>query len=232
MAKILHTNYTFSPNAGTIILNSLTLQREQLLSIVNTTKNVIIYDSSSTPNGGSFLSVSSAGGNTTITLAFSVVVHDSSDRLQIFYDDASTGGSSPLPTGAATETTLAAINNKILSLSFIRYRNTALSSTPQQVKASGATLLGWNFINSNTVTVYVKLYDALLANVTVGTTTPVKTIAIPPGDGTNPGIFYMAIQGYPQELITTGLTIACVTGLADSSTAAPATAIHASLRYI
>lgn len=121
---------------------------------------------------------------------------------------------------------------RILSRPIIIYRNTALSNTKQEVSASGVTLLGWNLINLNTVTVYVKLYDAAAASVTIGTTTPVYTLAVPPGDGTNPGIFFQELSNHLQELTANGLTIACVTGLADNSTAAPATAIHASLRYI
>lgn len=127
---------------------------------------------------------------------------------------------------------LSVLDGKLISLTFISYRNTALSATKQEIKAGAATILGWNFININTVTVYVKLYDALAANVTIGTTTPIFTFAVPASDGTNPGIFFQEVVNFPQHLTTTGLTVACVTGLADSSTAAPATAIHASLRYI
>lgn len=42
--------------------------------------------------------------------------------------------------------------------------------------------------NPNTVVCYLQLFDALAADVTVGTTTPTLTLAIPKGDGTDGGL--------------------------------------------
>ena len=113
---------------------------------------------------------------------------------------------------------------------FSRYRNTALSSTPDQVKSSATALRGWNIINVNAVPVYVKFYDNLAASVTVGTTTPFLTLEVPPQVSDTPGCVYME-PICVQDRATTALTIACVTGLADSNTVAPTTGIHVSLRY-
>lgn len=112
---------------------------------------------------------------------------------------------------------------------FTNYRNTALSATKQAVVAAACALWGVNLINVNTSPVYLKCYDALAADVTVGTTTPVLTLVVPAGDGTTPGALLITPDVLPVRAFATGLTIACVTGLADNSTAAPTTAIHCGL---
>lgn len=114
---------------------------------------------------------------------------------------------------------------------FLSFRNTALSSTPVAVKTSSGLLMGWNFINVNTSTVYVKLYNSTVANTTVGTSTPAFTLAVPGGSASAPGVFFKDCTLIPQEVFNTAITIACVTGLADNSTTAPTTAIHVSVRY-
>lgn len=111
-----------------------------------------------------------------------------------------------------------------------KYRNTALSSTDVQVQvsnASGIAVRGFNFINPNSTDVYVKFYDALAANVTVGTTTPILTLMVP----SNGSIFEAYDQNKTIAFFSTALTVACVTGLADNDTTAPSTAIHASIQY-
>ena len=114
-----------------------------------------------------------------------------------------------------------------------RYRNTALSSTKQEIKATAGDIYGWNFINPNTVDTYIKIYDAPAASVTVGTTTPILTMCIPAAvSSTVAGVFYQDVGAVPQEICTSGITIAAVTGLADNSTTAPTTPIHCSVRYI
>lgn len=110
------------------------------------------------------------------------------------------------------------------------YRNTALTNTAVQVKASGGSVMGWNFINVNPVTVYVKFYN-LASNVTVGTSPVLLTQAVPGGSASNPGINFLEASLIPQEVFSVGISIACVTGLADNSTTAPTTPIHASVRY-
>jgi hypothetical protein len=113
----------------------------------------------------------------------------------------------------------------------LTYRNTALTNAAVAVKASAGSIRGWNFINVNTVAVYVKFYDIASASVTVGVSTIIRTVAIPAGSATNPAIFFLEAQPTSQEDFTTAISIACVTGLADNSSTAPSTAIHASVRY-
>ena len=109
---------------------------------------------------------------------------------------------------------------------FIDYRNTVLTNTASQIKATAGQTRGWNFINSNTVPVYVKFYNALAASVVVGTNAVVRTLAIPSG-----GAFFLETQSVAQNNFLTAISIACVTGLADNSTTAPTILIHAEVRY-
>ena len=125
------------------------------------------------------------------------------------------------------------INNSIILAAesgYLTYRNTALSNTAVQVKNSGGSVMGWNFINVNSVAVYVKFYN-LASNVTVGTSPVLLTQAVPGGSASNPGINFLEAGLIPQEVFSTGISIACVTGLADNSTTAPTTPICASVRY-
>ena len=105
-------------------------------------------------------------------------------------------------------------------------RNTALTNTAIQIKATAGQTRGWNLINLNTVAVYVKLYDALAVNVVIGTTAVVRTLAIPAG-----GVFFLEAQPVSQDDFLTAISIACVNGLADSNTTAPTIPIHAAVRY-
>lgn len=101
-------------------------------------------------------------------------------------------------------------------------RNTALSNTAVAVVGDKCTLYGYYFFNPNSVPVYVKFYDALVTNVTVGTTIPAITRMVPAQSG------WLAqennVQG--QLNLQNGLTVACTTSIADSDTTAPASAIY------
>lgn len=147
-------------------------------------------------------------------------------------------GSTPVVLPAAqitalTPPTSVGINNSITLAAesgYLNYRNTALTNTAVQVKASGGSVMGWNFINPNSVTVYVKFYN-LATGVTVGTSPILLTQAVPGGSASNPGINFLDVGLIPQEVFSTGISIACVTGLADNNNTAPTTPIHASVRY-
>ena len=108
----------------------------------------------------------------------------------------------------------------------LNFRNTALTNTASQIKATAGQTRGWNFINLNAIAVYIKFYDALAASVVVGTTTVVRTLAIPAG-----GAFFLEAQSVSQDDFLTAISIACVTGLADNNATAPAIAIHAGVRF-
>lgn len=111
------------------------------------------------------------------------------------------------------------------------FRQTALDETKRAVKAISGNLYGFTLINPNTETVYVKFYNAAAADVTVGTTTPFLVFAVPAGDGVTPGQVIASPEDVPYAHFNVALTIAAVTGLADNSTAAPTTDLHAEVIY-
>lgn len=67
----------------------------------------------------------------------------------------------------------------------IFYRNTSINNSPTGVITSAldvtneATVKGFNIINSNNYSVYLKFYDTTTVNTTVGTTTPIGILQIP-----------------------------------------------------
>lgn len=95
------------------------------------------------------------------------------------------------------------------------YRNIDLDEADVAVKASAGQLFGWYIFNAATSTRYVKFYDASTASTTVGTTTPVLTIPVPAGAAAN-------VFSEIGIAFATAITAACVTGVADNNTGAPA----------
>lgn len=82
--KVLVTNYTFNASAKTVTFNSYsTLELNRLLLITNATRNTIIYNFASPALGGT------VSGNT-ITLLTDTSMMDSTDKLQIFYENEDT----------------------------------------------------------------------------------------------------------------------------------------------
>jgi hypothetical protein len=105
MSKKLVTSYTFAPgasNAGTVVIPG-NIRLEQLLIITNTTQNSIIYNFADSAYAGTSVQFTPGdsvsipylsqreGGYTTITLGASTVGQQSTDALQIFYEDSENG---------------------------------------------------------------------------------------------------------------------------------------------
>lgn len=67
------------------------------------------------------------------------------------------------------------------SAALTSFRTGTLSTAAQTVKAGSGRVYQYTFFNPNATTVYVHLYDALIANVTAGTTTPKMSFAVPAG---------------------------------------------------
>lgn len=121
-----------------------------------------------------------------------------------------------LPTGTNT---IGNVGNVPLTSGGLTISRTlsAASTNATSVKASAGQLYGWYITNINAAVRYVKLYDKASAP-TVGTDTPVMTLAIPAaatGAGTN--IEYS--MGIP---FATGIAMATTTGAADADTGAVA----------
>jgi hypothetical protein len=99
--------YTYDKTTGVIILTGVNIDRDQLLLIVNTTRNVTYYnfaDSTTT------LQAFTQGVDTSVTLNSSIIsassAHTNGDALTIYYDDqvtANEGGETPT-SGTATLT--------------------------------------------------------------------------------------------------------------------------------
>lgn len=101
------------------------------------------------------------------------------------------------------------------------FRSIDLDETEEAVKTTGGSIFGWYFFNKHASAIrYVKIYNATVANVTVGTTAPLLTIPIPPSSGAN-------VLNSPDYYFTNGIffdtaiTIACTTGVLDNDSTAP-----------
>lgn len=102
------------------------------------------------------------------------------------------------------------------STAYASFRSTAVTNTAVSVKAEPTMLIGYNIINQDlNDAIYIKLYDRLVANVTVGTTTPEDTIHVPAGQSV------VIRDGHKGVLFSTALVIAAVKESADSGTTAP-----------
>lgn len=100
--------------------------------------------------------------------------------------------------------------------------STALTSTAQQVKGSAGQVGGWYVYNPNSSAVYVSFYNALSANVTVGTTNQQMVIVIPATQGAN-------VEFTNGIAFSTGISIAATT--TGGGNTAPSTALEANIFY-
>ncbi len=91
----------------------------------------------------------------------------------------------------------------------------------------GLAVRGINIINSNQNAVYVKFFDQFEFDITLGTTEPVLTIAVPAS-----GSIYHAFQlSTTIQFFSTAIVIAATTGVADSDTNAPQSGLYVQLQY-
>lgn len=96
------------------------------------------------------------------------------------------------------------------------FRSIDLDESEEAVTANAGRVHGWFITNLSSSTVYVKFYNATVANTTVGTTTPVMTIPLEADQAAN-------VEWQGGIVFDTAITVAAVTGVADSSTGAPGT---------
>lgn len=93
-------------------------------------------------------------------------------------------------------------------------RNIDVDESQDAIKNAPGVLFGLYIFNKSAAVRYVRLYNTLSANVTVGTTIPVLTIPI----GIGVGIFLEFEEGLDFD---TAIAIAATTGVADNDTGAP-----------
>lgn len=110
------------------------------------------------------------------------------------------------------------------------YRNTGQYNAPVTLRAGSAGVYGYTFVNVNSVPVYLKFYNQGTSTV-VGTSAPQCVIMIPASNGTTPGAVYCAPGSVSWQYFQAALTVAAVTGIADSSTASPSTAIYVEILF-
>lgn len=109
----------------------------------------------------------------------------------------------------------------------IKFRNTGVSNTAVLVAAGNLDLIGWNLINTGTVNLFLKFYNAATAAaVTVGTTAVVRTLLIPAA-----GTVFLSNEEKFQDGFNLGIVIAVTTLIADSDTTVPVTAAYVELSY-
>lgn len=89
-----------------------------------------------------------------------------------------------------------------------------LDESEEEIVDGAAVLGGWVLHNANAATLYLKFYNANASDTTVGTTTPVITVAMASGQSANFEMTHGIRFG-------TGLTVAVTTGVADADTGAP-----------
>ena len=109
------------------------------------------------------------------------------------------------------------------------FRSLDLDETEEAVSTTACTVYGWFLANTTAATLYLKFYDATVATVVVGTTTPVLTFPIP---GNSSDTVAANVMGGLGIGFATACTVAVTTGLADADTGAPgANAFVANIFY-
>lgn len=107
------------------------------------------------------------------------------------YTSGTVGGSACITSGTTPTTNIASISGALTlssaSVTTLSPRvnlgtsvySGSVTNTATAVKATTGQLYGYEIHNSNTSAVYIQLFNATAANVTVGTTTPFMSIGIP-----------------------------------------------------
>lgn len=100
--------------------------------------------------------------------------------------------------------------------------STGLTNTKVVVKASAGVLGGYAIFNPNTAVMYVQVWDALTASVTVGTTSPTYVLPVPAMSTANVEWTVGVHHG-------TGIIVAATAGPANNT--APTNALVATILY-
>lgn len=100
------------------------------------------------------------------------------------------------------------------------FRSLDLDETEEEIKATAGQIYWIHAMNLTAATLFLKIYNATAASVTVGTTTPVLTFPIPTQGDTNGAGFVFSITN--GVAFSTAITVAVTTGVADSDTTGPA----------
>lgn len=99
------------------------------------------------------------------------------------------------------------------------FRSIDLDESEEQVKATAGTVYGAWVSNTAASTRFLKFYNDTAANVVVGTTTPVITLAIP-GNSSDDVSAVLSAGGHGIKF-DTAISVAATTAVADADTGAP-----------
>ncbi len=99
------------------------------------------------------------------------------------------------------------------------YKNIDVDESEDQISATEGQIYWIHCINLSASVLYLKFYDATAANVTVGTTVPDLTFAIPT-QGSTDGAGFTLPMG-KGTAFDTAITVACTTGVAIADVGAP-----------
>lgn len=105
--------------------------------------------------------------------------------------------------------------------------NSALFATVVAIKASAGKLYGYNLYNPNTSTVFIQFFDAATGSVTLGTTAPKFSLALP----SNTNAFVGLDTNFPIGItFSTAISAAATTTAAGS--VAPSTGLVTNIWYL
>lgn len=99
------------------------------------------------------------------------------------------------------------------------YKNIDVDESEDQVKATAGQIYWIHAINLSDAPLFLKIYNATAANVTVGTTVPDLTFPVPTAGSANGAGFVLAIATGIE--FDTAITIAATTGVADGDVGVP-----------
>jgi hypothetical protein len=119
-------------------------------------------------------------GTPTVALSGPVTITDGSGPVTI--DGSVNVANTPIPVSqSGTWTMQTTPGASATSAALTSFRNGNLSPTPVPVKTASGRVYQYAIHNPTNVTVFAHFYDALVANVTPGTTVPKMTFAVPAG---------------------------------------------------
>ena len=105
-----------------------------------------------------------------------------------------------------------------------KFRSTTQGNTGTSISTSPGNLYRFNIVNTDTGIIYVKFYDK--ASAATSADTPFLTITVPAGVGSAVAEDYII----PDNFLL-GLSIRCVTGVADNANTAPTNKPLIAIRY-
>jgi hypothetical protein len=187
--------------------NSLTVDGTVTANLAAGTNNIGDIDVLTVP-----APLSTTGGGTEATALRVTVASDSTGVLSV--DD--NGGALTVDNGG----TFAVQPRPETANGLTIFRSIDLDETEEEVKGTAGQIYAVWFSNVSSGTRYLKLYNATAANVTVGTTTPVITLALPGNASDAISGVFSSTMGIAFD---TAISAAATTGILDSDTGAPGT---------